>query len=114
MEPLPEILARLEALERSLAQGASSSPERKLGGTPARAEPLRAAAPVPPRAAAPLMDEKKKMTAPAAAAPDERPSGPVAAAPASQQNRKPEAAVADPVVQKAVRLFDGRIISGGE
>jgi DNA polymerase-3 subunit gamma/tau len=118
MEPLPEVLARLESLEQSLgASGAArlSSPEQparpsalagKLGGTPVRSEPPRPVA----RPAAPPADEKKKTlgpTVPAAPASDEPPPEADQPHPAGRQ---PDEAAADPLVQKTLRLFEGRII----
>jgi DNA polymerase III subunit gamma/tau len=96
MEPLPEVLARLEAIQRSL--GTAPAP-RPAGAPPARSEPARATA----RPTAPVVvDEKKKTlaaSAPPVPPPAEQPAGP--------------AAGTDPIVQKAVRLFEGRIIPTG-
>jgi DNA polymerase-3 subunit gamma/tau len=106
MEPLPEVLARLESLGQSLA----------AGGTSARSEPARAA---PSRMPAHDADEKKKTVAPAAAAspaPDEPRASPAAPlAPGENTGGRPtEEVIADPIVQKTVRLFEGRIVSKGE
>jgi hypothetical protein len=76
------------------------------GPAPARAEPLRAA---PRPAAPPVVDEKKKIVSPAA--PAVRPAAAEAALPQGQS--RPDASD-DPLVQKTVRLFDGRIIRKGE
>jgi DNA polymerase III subunit gamma/tau len=104
MQPLPEVLARLESLERSLASSVSSpsSPERKLGGTPAGASVPRPAA----RPPAPAPDEKKKMTgAPGAEATPREPS--VEEHPAG---RPATEAAANPIIKKALHLFEGRIV----
>jgi DNA polymerase III subunit gamma/tau len=110
MEPLPEVLARLESLEQSFASGAPapSSPERKLGVPPGRSELPRAAAPAPSTA----VDEKKNSIAPP------RPAGPVRPEPQAppappEKTLKPDGTAADPIVQKTMRLFDGRIVSSG-
>ena len=95
METLPQVLAKLETVQQSL-RGAT-------GPAPARAEPMRAA---PRPAAPPAVDEKKKTVAPAA-----RPAAAEPPRPAGQ--RRPDASD-DPLVQKTVRLFDGRIIRKGE
>ncbi|MBM4019228.1 MAG: DNA polymerase III subunit gamma/tau, partial [Planctomycetes bacterium] len=103
MEPLPEVLARLEAMGRAVA--AATGREPPAGRTPAAGAQARQVAAAPPRAEAarpaprsPEADEKKKTVGPAAApraAADESPAPPAAATEA-----------ADPLVQKAVRLFD--------
>jgi DNA polymerase III subunit gamma/tau len=112
MEPLPEVLARLERIEQSLGSGAGRAP-----ATPAAPAPR---VPAASRFTSQSVDEKKKDLAvtrpvPEGPAADEpatsRPASPVSAAPAAQ---KVDLASADPVIQKAVRIFDGRIISGGQ
>jgi DNA polymerase-3 subunit gamma/tau len=101
METLPQVLARLETVQQSLRTGAS--PERKPGVGPAPARPD------PPRAAPPVADEKKKILTPAA------PRGWPAAAEPTRREGQPRPDVSDdPLVQKTVRLFDGRIIRKGE
>ena len=146
MEPLPQVLAHLESLERSLASSspdrpnaAVSSPDRKVGVAPVRSESPRGPAPSRPvpRAAESDADEKKKTVAPPAAtsrggvAPsprhgrgieqsvprqgrgmDRRPVAPLAPAPESpaRKRKQPDEAAADPLVQKTVRLFDGRVV----
>jgi len=117
MEPLPQVLAHLESLERSLAGGAPSRPPASA----AQARPV-------PRAAEADADEKKKAVTPPAARPAAarreppgRATAEAAAArddarrapgsPASPRKRKqPDEAAADPLVQKTVRLFDGRVV----
>ena len=74
MEPLPQVVARLEALEALLA-----------GAAPA----------------APPSDEKKKRPAPAI----DRPAG----GEAPDRRRKLQDAMNDPVVRKAVDIFEGRV-----
>jgi|WetSurMetagenome_2_1015567.scaffolds.fasta_scaffold15463_1 DNA polymerase III subunit gamma/tau len=102
MELLPEVLGRLEAIEQSLGSGA---------GRPAPAAPAPRAA-APSRSVPPPADEKKKDLAGPRPAPDEPATGGrVPPAPAAQ---KVDLAAADPVIQKTVRIFDGRIISGGQ
>jgi hypothetical protein len=81
MEPLPEVLARLESIEKSL--GGDSPPSSRDRGDAGTRAP--APAPASPAARPAPVDEKKKTIGEAAA---------------------------DPMVQKAVRLFDGRIING--
>ena len=98
METLPQVLAKLETVQQSLRGGA--------GPAPARAEPMRAA---PRPVAPPAADEKKKTVSPAA--PAVRPAAAEAALPRGQS--RPDASD-DPLVQKTVRLFDGRIIRKGE
>ena len=98
METLPQVLARLETVQQSLRGAAPpSGPDRKVGVAPARVEP--------PRGAPPAADEKKKTVVPAA------PPGAARAAepPRPQGQPRPDASD-DPLVQKTVRLFDGRII----
>ena len=91
MEPLPEVLARLESIEKSLGgDSPPSSRDREVAGTPG-------VAPMPTRSAA--------MPA-SPAAPAARP------APVDEKKKKIGEAAADPMVQKAVRLFGGRIING--
>jgi len=149
MEPLPQVLAHLESLERSLASSSpdrpnaavsspgsvspgSVSPDRKVGVAPVRSEAPRA--PAPSRPVAADADEKKKMVTPPTApthggvAPsprqsrgidqsvprqsrglDRRPGTPPAPAP-PRKRKQPEEAAADPLVQKTVRLFDGRVV----
>jgi len=128
MEPLPQVLAHLESLERSLAGAAPARPSASA----TQARPVM-------RAAEADADEKKKTVTPPAAPPhggvapsprqsrgidpsvprqsrglDRRPGTPPAPAsesPAPPRKRKqPEEAAADPLVQKTVRLFDGRVV----
>ncbi|MCX5655620.1 MAG: DNA polymerase III subunit gamma/tau [Planctomycetota bacterium] len=94
METLPQVLAKLETVQRSLRGAAPpAGPDRKAGVSLA---PVR---PAPPPAA----DEKKKTVGPAAAVEAAR----------LQEQPRPDAAD-DPLVQKTVRLFNGRIIRKGE
>jgi hypothetical protein len=94
MQPLPEVLARLETLEQSV-RGSAASPSR-----PAPAPEARTA-------------EKKKPAPPVA---DDRAPEPPAEAEAEptsppKQKRRLEDAMSDPLVQKALDLFDGRIVN---
>jgi len=90
MEPLPEVVARLEALEASLA-----------GAAPAAS----ASAPRPAASG-----EKKNQPAPAVDRPpaDEPPAGDDRAAVLHRQGKVQEA-MNDPVVRKAVDIFEGRV-----
>jgi DNA polymerase-3 subunit gamma/tau len=121
MEPLPEVLARLEAIAQAVAAGrgpAGAAPSAGRvaapAGAPARAEPAKGAA-RPPAAAPPDADEKKKTGGPAPA-----PAGEVRAAeaPAAVEpgppGRPAAGAAADPLVKTAVRLFGGRIVKSGQ
>ena len=112
MEPLPEVLARLEAITQAMEPGAKRAAATVTKDMlPGRMQPA-----TPPRGpSAPPDDDKKKRTvAPPSAAADEQQAGHEPSAPPPLVGRTAEAAAADPVIQKAVRLFDGRIISGGE
>jgi len=105
METLPQVLARLETVQQSLRGAAPPpGPDRKVGVAPARGEP--------PRAAPPAADEKKKTLGPAI--PAAPPAAPRAAEPPRPQGQPRPDASDDPLVQKTVRLFDGRIIRKGE
>ena len=135
MEPLPQVLARLESLERSLASSSpgSVSPDRKVGVAPGQSEAPRA--PAPSRPMTSDANEKKKTVAPLAS--QGRPDGPAARPTAARREppgraiaeaaaaradaqrapesparkrKQPEEAAADPLVQKTVRLFDGRVV----
>ena len=93
MEPLPEVVARLEALEASLAGRAAAS----------------AGAGSPARAPAPL-DEKKKPVAPAAVKrPAQAKAADEAGPPPTRKGRHLEQAADDPIVRKAVDIFEGRV-----
>ena len=122
MEPLPEVLARLQRLEGALA-GASAgraapgpasgekkkqplSPNRAPAAPPAE-EPTGptdkaydAADEAPPPEGAPPVEEM------AEAAPREPAKRPRSV----QSRRKLDEAMSDPLIQKAIRLFDGRIV----
>ena len=125
MEPLPEVLSRLESIERSLGGGApaAAAPAARPAMGPARSDAPRAAPASPP----PPADEKKNLAQPAtvrtpAPAGDRRPqpAAPPAAIPTStdahpaRRQRKPEEAMNDPLIQKTVKLFDGRIMKSEE
>ncbi len=104
MEPLPEVVARLEALEQSLAGASppsSSRPRAPAAPTPAATRP------------APPADEKKKVLTPPVrpAGAGRPPAGPerTAPPPGPEQRARVEAAMNDPIVQKAVQVFGGRI-----
>jgi DNA polymerase-3 subunit gamma/tau len=107
MEPLPEVVARLEALEQSLAGAPSAA-------APASSSRPRApAAPTPAATRPPPADEKKKAFTPpvrpeGAGRP---PAGPERTAPplGPEQRARVEEAMNDPIVQKAVQVFGGRI-----
>ena len=95
MEPLPEVVARLAALEQSFS-----------GVSAAAARPAAPAArPAPPA------DEKKKPTGPMtpAAAPASEAAGQTPP-PASDKRRRIDEAKQDPLVQKALKIFDGQIL----
>jgi len=118
MEVLPQVLARLESMERLLAlANPASSRDREVAGIPSRAPaPARAPAPSPappaPSRPAPAADEKKKPVTPAeikGPAPDDQAPD---AAPAKR--KKPGEAMKDPLVQKTVRLFEGRVLNAGD
>jgi len=114
MDTVPEILSRLEAIERSLA-----------GAAPA-ASPQAA----PPRTDLPTGQAGEKKTGPSSApgapglrredAPvpmkgrptvDKTPPPPTASGSATpQKTKKMEDAMKDPLVQKTVRLFEGRVL----
>jgi DNA polymerase-3 subunit gamma/tau len=129
MEPLPEVLARLDALQQSLASGGGGGTPRRAGApksgatgglsaksgaagglsasaSAAPGAPSRDPAAAPPPHAT-IADEKKKsqvpVTPPTAA---DRPLPGRVGAPSLQ---KIEEAKKDPLVQHALRLFDGRI-----
>ena len=112
MEPLPEVLARLEAIAQAVAAGRGPAP----AGAPVRPEPAKAAA--RPAAAAPAdADEKKKTVGPARAAeapaavePAHAAEAPAAAEPGPPGRPAAGKAAADPLVKTAVRLFGGRIV----
>jgi len=121
MEPLPDVLAHLEQLERSLA--GSSGPGRAPPSVAGRS------AAAPARVAAPPPDEKKKTVAPAApvrpaparaapgavAAPEPEPvaESPQASSPPRKQ-RDPSEVLRDPLIQKTVKMFGGRVVSADE
>ena len=100
MQPLPEVVARLEAIAHSLSgAGPAAAPAR----TPAAS--ARLPAPV---------DEKKKWTGPVTApAPAGRPAGEAAAKaspPAPDKQRRINEALQNPLVQKALKILDGQIL----
>ena len=95
MEPLPQVVARLEAIGQLLA-----------GAGPA---PVRAPA-APPRPPAPA-DEKKKWTGPVTA--PAAPAGEAAAraaAPLPDKRRRINEALQNPLVQKVLRILDGQVL----
>jgi len=94
MEPLPEVVARLETLEQSVAAAAADA------GASARPA---AATPAPPDT-----DEKKKPNAPPVNADD--PSGPPADAPPRPAPKTAAPADTDAMVRTALDVFDGRIL----
>ena len=109
MEPLPEVVARLEALEQSLA-GASSA------AAPPASRPRAPAAPTPaaPRPAPPADEKKKALILPVRPEGAGRPpAGPerTAPPPGPEQRARVEEAMNDPIVQKAVQVFEGRILN---
>jgi len=109
MEPLPEVVARLEALEQSLA-GASPA------AAPASSRPRAPAAPTPaaPRPAPPADEKKKALILPVRPEGAGRPpAGPerTAPPPGPEQRARVEEAMNDPIVQKAVQVFEGRILN---
>ena len=109
MEPLPEVVARLEALEQSLA-GASSA------AAPPASRPRAPAAPTPaaPRPAPPADEKKKALTLPVRPEGAGRPpAGPerTVPPPGPEQRARVEEAMNDPIVQKAVQVFEGRILN---
>jgi DNA polymerase-3 subunit gamma/tau len=116
MEPLPEILARLESLEKSLTD---SSRDRKAAGVPARSQAPAVPAPARPAPAPPVAppavesDEKKKTVGPLVAGAEPEDGTDTGARPA-RKSRSPQEASADPLVQKAVQLFEGRIIKSND
>ena len=114
MEPLPEVLARLDRLQQSLSGGSSRPAPQPMAGekkkhglsenegrVPSEAEEPGAEPPnAPPEAEAARPD-------PGAEAPDGQP--PLPREPAKR--RKLDEAMMDPLIQKAIRLFDGRIVN---
>jgi len=121
MEPLPEVLARLESLQRSMA-GAPAAQPAEQGGAAASAAASRAAAGSKtggdgggrPAADAPSGGQKKKSPAPDVS-PDEKRSERAAPAPGAPPAPAPAASDAgaaadvDDAVRKALDIFDGRI-----
>ena len=98
MDPLPQVLEHLEALEQA------------LGGAAASAGPAARPGPVRP---APESGEKKKPAAPVARLPAGDPAARAAGAPrrpSPDKRHKIKEAMNDPIVQKAVQLFDGRVL----
>ncbi len=100
MEPLPEVLARLDSLERMLA----GAPAEKKKRAPRVTE-----GPVPSAAEGAAGGMEKK-TPPAV---DNVPGGRPEPEPnrSRAKRRKLEEAMNDPLVQKAINLFDGRIVN---
>ena len=116
MQPLPEVLGRLEALCRSLGEAGPPGPRAAApaAAPPASAPPVAA----PAKAQAPA-EKKKAVGLPQEAesaeeedeaalrgdAPAEEAAGP------PRKRRKIEQAMNDPLVQKALDLFEGRIVN---
>jgi len=114
MEPLPEVLARLDRLQQLLSGGSTrpaaeaQTGEKKKHGlsenegrVPGEAEEPGAEPPdAPPEVEAARLD-------PGAEAPNGQPPPP--REPAKRQ--KLDEAMMDPLIQKAIRLFDGRIVN---
>jgi DNA polymerase-3 subunit gamma/tau len=100
MAPLPEVLSRLESLEQALAGGRPAvSPPAPDGRGPSPAPPTKGVS----------VNAKKKWAGPVT--PVGTAAGEAAAeAPASpHERRRTDEAMSDPLVQRAVRLFDGQI-----
>jgi DNA polymerase-3 subunit gamma/tau len=114
MEPLPEVLARLDRLQQSLLGGSSrpapqpAADEKKKHGlsenegrVPGEAEEPGAEPPDAPTQAEIMPPDQK-------AEGQERPSLPPRE---PVKRRKLDEAMMDPLIQKAIRLFDGRIVN---
>jgi len=103
-EPLPEVLARLEVLERTLA----GAPTEKKKQTPKVTE-----GPVPSAVEGVAEEPAGGMGKEAPAAADNVPGGRPEPEPnrSRAKRRKLEEAMNDPLIQKAINLFDGRIVN---
>ncbi|HET6442209.1 MAG TPA: DNA polymerase III subunit gamma/tau [Phycisphaerae bacterium] len=122
MEPLPEVLARLDRLQQSLSGGSARPLDPDHVGTRGRPEPVEGR-PAPQ----PTAGEKKKhdlsenegrvpgeAEEPGAEPPDQRAEGqegPSLPPREPAKRRKLDEAMMDPLIQKAIRLFDGRIVN---
>jgi len=134
MEPLPEVLARLDRLQQSLSGGSTRPLDRARGRPVFDPEAQTRREPVEGRPAPqPMAGEKKKHDlnenegrVPGEAEPSDAPPeveaarlDPGAEAPDGQpplprepaKRRKLDDAMMDPLIQKAIRLFDGRIVN---
>jgi DNA polymerase-3 subunit gamma/tau len=105
MEPLPEVLARLEAIGRAVAGGRTPA----AGGAAPPPAPGCSAPRPAPAAPAPDADEKKKRLGPSGGK-----DAPAAGEPPVPRTPAAGKAADDPLVRTAVRLFDGRIVRSGD
>jgi len=122
MESLPEVLARLERLEGALAGGAPgrSAPASGQDAAQASEKKKQSLTPNHTPTAAPA-EEESAPTDEALDAPADDAPPPEGAAPAQEppeapprepaKRRKLDEAMSDPLIQKAIRLFDGRIVN---
>jgi hypothetical protein len=114
MEPLPEVLARLDRLQQSLS-GGSTGPaaeartgEKKKhvlseneGRVPGETEEPGAGPPNSPTQAETMPPEQKAEGQEGPSLPPREPA----------KRQKLDEAMMDPLIQKAIRLFDGRIVN---
>jgi DNA polymerase-3 subunit gamma/tau len=114
MEPLPEVLARLDRLQQLLSGGSTrpaaeaQTGEKKKHGlsenegrVPGEAEELGAEPPDAPPDAEAMPPDQKAEGQEATPLPPREPA----------KRRKLDEAMMDPLIQKAIRLFDGRIVN---
>jgi len=101
MEALPEVLARLEAMESRLASGSPPPPPLAARPVPG-AEKKKALVPTPD---ADEPDAPPDETPPF----DQNPASPAAVTPPPSARQRIEEVAGDPMVQAALRLFEGRI-----
>jgi len=114
MEPLPEVLARLERLQQSLSSGSSRPVPQPMAGEKKKHGLSENGGRVPGEAEEPGAEPPDAPTEveaarldPGAEAPNGQPPPP--REPAKRQ--KLDEAMMDPLIQKAIRLFDGRIVN---
>lgn len=103
MEPLPEVLARLDRLQQSLSGGSSRPAPQPTAGEKKKPGLSENEGRVPGKAEEPGAEPPEQKA--------EGQEGPSLPPREPAKRRKLDEAMMDPLIQKAIRLFDGRIVN---